>query len=531
MNNFTLISQLNMSEKQETYSEILPIISISKEDIEQGNVVAQILSNGKEVHITGDVDGAMEFLVEHEDDLGDFTPEQDRKLLWKIDLFLMPVMCLLYCFQFMDKLSNSYASLLGLRTDLHMVNSMYSWTGSAFYLGYLVFEFPAVRLLQRFPVAKTVACFIIVWGAILSLHSTPNYAGFVALRTILGMLELSVTPAFVIITGQYYRKEEVFFRTALWFSSNGMGSILGGSIAYGLVTHAHSYSIEAWKLVFIITGCLTVALGFLILFYIPDSPAQAWFLSEEDKKGVVLRIRANQQGFGNKSFKLYQFKEAFRDVNTWILFFFALSANIPNGGVTNFGSILLNQKLKYSVKNSLLLQMPGGAVELFGCPILAFIAQYFNTRLPMAAFAMTINLLATCLLAFAQNHKVQLAGYSMLLIAPLGFICVLSCVASNVAGHTKKTTVNAIVLVGYCVGNLIGPQTFLTLQAPNYTTALTCMVAFSTIALILLVVLYFSYKWHNKKKEGLDTTEFEKIANIEFADLTDGENPYFRYST
>ena len=69
---------------------------------------------------------------------------------------------------------------------------------------------------------------------ILALHSVPQYPGFVALRTILGMLELSVTPAFTIITSQWYRKEEQFLRTAWWFASNGIGTIVGLAIAYGL---------------------------------------------------------------------------------------------------------------------------------------------------------------------------------------------------------------------------------------------------------------------------------------------------------
>ena len=79
---------------------------------------------------------------------------QADKLLRKIDLYLLPVMCLLYCFQFMDKLTTSYASVLGLRKELKMQGDMYSWTATAFYLGYLVFEFPASMLLQRFPLLK-----------------------------------------------------------------------------------------------------------------------------------------------------------------------------------------------------------------------------------------------------------------------------------------------------------------------------------------------------------------------------------------
>ncbi len=51
---------------------------------------------------------------------------------------------------------------MGVRTDLKMVGEDYSWTGNAFYLGYLFFEFPASMCLQRFPVAKTLSAFIII---------------------------------------------------------------------------------------------------------------------------------------------------------------------------------------------------------------------------------------------------------------------------------------------------------------------------------------------------------------------------------
>lgn len=132
-------------------------------DIEN-NVITTIISphTGKVVNITNDVDEAMKF-VDDEKQV-EIDAKTNRRILRKIDMCLMPVMCLLYCFQFMDKLSNSFASILGLREDLNMVGDMYSWTGTAFYLGYLVFEFPASLLLQRFPVVKTVSVFIIVWG-------------------------------------------------------------------------------------------------------------------------------------------------------------------------------------------------------------------------------------------------------------------------------------------------------------------------------------------------------------------------------
>lgn len=523
-----------MTTDEKTPATLLNVISFTSKDLEaRDNVLTTIISphTGKEVQITSNVDQAMDFVLQH----GEVTydKERDRKLLWKIDLYLMPVMCLLYCFQFMDKLSNSYASILGLRTELHMHGNMYAWTGTAFYLGYLAFEFPAVQLLQRFPVAKTVGVFIITWGVVLCLHSVPQYAGFIALRTILGMLELSVTPAFVILTSQYYRKEETFLRTAMWFASNGLGTILGsGAIAHSLIEHQASYTLPAWKLVFIVTGCLTIGIGIVVIAHIPDTPTQAWFLTEEEKMLVVERIRVNQQGFGNRNFKIHQFKEAFMDVKTWLFFFFALASDIPNGGITNFGSILLTEDLKYTVKESLLMQMPFGAVEFVGCILFAYCYRFYQSRMFWAALATTIAVMGQCFLAFSNNNKLALAGYSIYGLSPLGFICILSSISSNVTGHTKKVTGNAIVLVGYCVGNLIGPQTFLASEAPTYKTAKICIVAFGASSLATILAIWFYYWRENMKrdKRGYVKGEVDMIENFEFADLTDLENPLFRYS-
>ncbi|KAK6460690.1 allantoate permease [Scheffersomyces coipomensis] len=517
--------------------EFAPVLTFSEEDLKDSqHVLTTIVSphTGKQVNITSDVDEAMKYAIANANSNVHLDAARDKKLLRKIDLYLMPILCLLYCFQYMDKTTNSYAAILGLRTDLKMEGTMYAWTGSAFYIGYLFFEFFSARLLQRFPVAKTASVFIILWGIVLCLHSVPNYTGFVALRTILGMLESSVTVFNLIITGFFYKREEVFFRCALWFSSNGIGTIIGsGAIAYNVYTDQDNFSVPAWKLIFIITGCLTIFLGFIFLIHVPDVPTKAWFLNEEERILVVERIRQNQQGYGNKHFKWYQFREAVLDFKTWLIFMFALATNIPNGGITNFGSILLHEDFGFSTQKTLLMQMPGGAVEFVGCTLLAYFSGYIKSRMLWSCIGTGIAVAAECMLAFGSNKHIQYAGLTLYMICPIGFICLLSVISSNVAGHTKKVTVNAIFLIGYCVGNLIGPQTFLPQQAPNYPTAKICIVSFGSLSLVCLMLIWYSYWRENIKRDKLTSEaaeKFELIENHEFADLTDKENPLFRYA-
>ena len=88
----------------------------------------------------------------HEVEGIELEPEAARKLRWKLDLRLLPLLCITYALQSIDKNTLSYASIFGLQADTGLHGTQYSWTGAIFYLGYLIWEFPTNVLLQRLPI-------------------------------------------------------------------------------------------------------------------------------------------------------------------------------------------------------------------------------------------------------------------------------------------------------------------------------------------------------------------------------------------
>ena len=361
-------------------------------------------------------------------------------------------------------------------------------------------------------------------------------------RQLLGCAESVVTPCFTIITAQYWKTEEQFTRVCIWFGMNGLGSIILSAIAYGVYIHEDSYSIKAWRLLFIITGVITIFVGFLIYFWIPDDPSKARFLSKREKLMVVERIRSNQQGFGNQQIKKYQIIEALKDVRTWLYFLFTVSSNIPNGGISNFLSILLNSDFGFSTKDTFLLSIPTGAVELVGCPLFGILALYAaNKKVPIwkyklswAIFSAVLALIASCMLGFANgSKKARLAGAYLWYISPVSYICVISNISANSSGYTKKWTVSSITLVAYAASNLAGPQTFIAKQAPKYHGAKVSMVVcYSCMIVILLVLLLINIR-ENKRRDKMALEREGKdgiFENLEFSDITDFENPNFRYT-
>ncbi|CAI4538009.1 BDM_1a_G0025930.mRNA.1.CDS.1 [Saccharomyces cerevisiae] len=462
------------------------------------------------------------------------TEEINKNLLRKIDLYLQPIIWALYTLQYMDKVTNNYAGVMGIQKDLGLAANEFSWLGTAFYLAYLGGEFPLSRLLQKLPYVKTLSACIVIWGIVLCTHSAvKNGAGIIVARVFLGIFESSITPGFVILTSQWYRREEHFARIAYWFSCNGLGAIIGGSIAYGLAHHAESYSLKSWKILFIITGLLSIFFGVLFYFYVPENPSKAWFLSEEERLYQVQRIRSNQQGFGSKKFKKYQLIEVFKDVRLYIYIIWGLTAQIPNGGLGSFGSILLHETLGYSSEKALLMGLPQGAVQIASGIIAGYIATKTGKRILVGVGCCSITLIGTCLLAFTKPAHSRLAGYYIFAFYAIGMVTILASITSDAAGHTKKVTTSALFLISYCIGNVIGPQTFRASDAPEYQPARVTMAACIAIATADLFLLFLVNLAENKRRDRKfkeDPEWYVAPENAEFLDLTDFENKNFRYS-
>lgn len=385
----------------------------------------------------------------------------ERRLLMKIDAHILPIMCVVYGLNYLDKTTLSYASIMGLETDLGLTKSNYQWLGSIFYFGYLGFEYPTNRLLQRLPLAKYTSINIILWGVVLACTAaSQDFAGIATVRLALGILEASVSPAFVLITSQWYTKKEQGTRTSIWFSFNGFANVLGGLVAYGVAKGTagkRDLALSAWKILFLVWGLVTVTVGLLFWFLMPDSPLSAWFLSKDERRLAIERIRGNQQGIGNKRFKWYQFKEAFTDPQTWALVIFALLWDIPNGGISTFFSQLI-VSFRYTAQQSLLYGCPAGAIAAVSIIIAGLLGDRLGQRIMLAVISLLISILGMALIVGLplSNNGGRLAGYYLANISTAALVTLISLISSNVAGYTKKTTVAALFFIAYCAGNIIG---------------------------------------------------------------------------
>ncbi|OJA13962.1 hypothetical protein AZE42_03611 [Rhizopogon vesiculosus] len=153
-------------------------------------------------------------------------PDEALRVRRKIDRHIMPLMCVLYWIQFMDKTTLGSAAILGIQEATHLTTNQYNWLGTVFYLSYLLFEYPQNLALQRFPVGKWMSINIFVWAVALASHAAcKNFAGLLVVRLLLGVCEGSITAGFLIVSSMFYTRTEQTLRVGYWFLMNGTGTL------------------------------------------------------------------------------------------------------------------------------------------------------------------------------------------------------------------------------------------------------------------------------------------------------------------
>ncbi|KAJ5798703.1 uncharacterized protein N7503_006208 [Penicillium pulvis] len=464
------------------------------------------------------------------------SPEEERRLLWKLDLFMIPTMGICYMLQYMDKLALSQATLLNLRSDLGLVGQQYTWCSAIFYFGYLAWSWPTSYLIVRLPLGKYLAVSVFLWGGILMCHAAcQNFAGLITARFFLGVGEAAVAPGFGLITGMFYKREEQPARQGAWFVGNCIANIIGGVVAYGIGNTASD--LQSWRLLFLVLGGITSGYAIVLFFVLPDSPAKASFLTETERVIAVQRTLKNKTGTAEATevFQWNQVWEAVQDPQAWFLVLYTFCVNLCNGGLTSFSAIII-EGFGYSSFKSLLLQMPMGASQLVFLIITAGIATYVKSSRIMAMIFNVIVAVIGIVLIYTLNdtHKIaKLVGLAFVAAFAVNIPLSLSIVTSNVAGATKRSTISVAIFAAYCVGNIVGPQFFFASQEPKYQSGIEASLCGLVLGIFFLGLLFVYYTWENRRRNSQDAG----VSEGDLRDIVESQNnktdkqiPGFRYS-
>ncbi|CCC13767.1 hypothetical protein SMACR_07276 [Sordaria macrospora] len=488
------------------------------------------------------------------------TEEDNRRILRKTDLTILPILAWVYFLQILDKTVLGYSAIFGLREDVHLKGNQYSLIGSIAPIAQLAWQPFSSILIIKVPHRILMPTLVLGWGIAQSL--TPLCKTFPALlanRFFLGLFEAGCLPLFSVITAHWYRRSEQPVRVAGWYGTNGLATIFAAALSFGLAKIT-SPVLASWQIIFLFTGLMTIVTVPFIYWKLDNNVHSARFLSAEEKTMAIERLRANNNGTSDgeaHKFKWAQVGEVFMDVKTYLFIAMSLANNLGAQVVNTFGPLILSG-LGFDNHKTTLLNIPFGAVQYVVILGVAWTSVKVRSGKGVALLVVLIPILAGISVLYVlprdKSHTAPLlVGYYFLAFIFGCNTLIVSWILANTAGSTKSSIMMSLFNAASSAGNIIGPLLFDTADAPAYTPGLKATLGvYSMMAAVVLLqlgnlVLLNKMQEKNRVQNGkpakLHDASMDKkfnaaaaqevqggeIGSRAFLDLTDRQNDEFIY--
>ncbi|HZX72998.1 MAG TPA: MFS transporter [Cyclobacteriaceae bacterium] len=204
---------------------------------------------------------------------------------------LLPVAFITYSLAYLDRANYSFGTAGGMANDLNITATMSSLLSSLFFLGYFFFQIPGGLYAANKSAKKLIFWSLILWGACAAATGMiSNVKILVVIRFMLGVVESAVMPAMLILLSRWFTKKERSRANTFLILGNPV-TILWMSIVSGYLINA-----VGWRWMFIIEGIPAIIWAFFWWRLVEDKPADAKWLTEDDKQVLSAQLQKEQQG-------------------------------------------------------------------------------------------------------------------------------------------------------------------------------------------------------------------------------------------
>jgi MFS family permease len=427
--------------------------------------------------------------------------EEEKKLLRKIDLRLMPILWIMYILNYVDRTNIGNAKIAGMSKDLDLDDSKYAMGLSIFFIGYLICEVPSNMILSRSRPSLFLPAIMLIWGALsAAMACIHNYGSLLAFRFVLGCIESGFFPGVLYLLSCWYKPAEIGKRFAIFYSAAVLSGAFGGLLAGAITGHlAGAHGIDAWRWLFIIEGVATVGVAVIAKFIILDYPSTSPALTLEERQLATIRLLAVGMESGsndpaNRLTHWQAFKAAICDYRTFL--FMLLFVLDVGAGTISYFIPTITLTLGYKTITAQYMTIPVYVVATVCLNIAAYSADRFQERRWHVTGALTVGFIASIVCVAVTNPVVR---YAMLCFVAAGIWTALPLILAWTSGiinlpaekrAISLALVNAVGNLSSVYGSRIWPST----TAPHYTLGWAITAAFlgggAVIAAVIPVVLH-----------------------------------------
>lgn len=240
---------------------------------------------------------------------------------------ILPFVLLLYVIAYLDRVNLGYAAL-EMNADLALTAEVFGLLSGIFFIGYFFFEIPSNMIMSKVGAKLWIMRIMVTWGIVIVLTGFAQSATHLyILRFLLGVAEAGFFPGVILYLTYWFRSSERGRATAVLLLALPIGGIIGAPLSTWIIDNIAWAGMEGWRWMFILEGIPAVLLGVVVLFYMTNRPADAKWLTNEEKDWLESELAAERKVSSsiNKVSKL----EMIKDSRVWklsLLYFAGYSA-------------------------------------------------------------------------------------------------------------------------------------------------------------------------------------------------------------
>jgi len=218
--------------------------------------------------------------------------QMEKTTMRRVLLRLVPFLMVCYFFALLDRVNIGFAALQ-MNKDLGLTPAMFGFAASLFFVSYFLVEVPSNLALQKYGARRWIARIMISWGlvtACMAFVVGPN--SLYVMRFILGAAEAGFFPGAILYL-TYWLPSQYRARILATFTvSIPLATFLGSPLSVSLLQLDGIFGLRGWQWLFILEGVPTILLGIVCLFVLTDKPAQASWLTTEQREWLAGRMEA-----------------------------------------------------------------------------------------------------------------------------------------------------------------------------------------------------------------------------------------------
>ncbi|KAL1966335.1 hypothetical protein VTN77DRAFT_4688 [Rasamsonia byssochlamydoides] len=425
-------------------------------------------------------------------------PVIEKRVVRKLDARVPVVTAFLYLLAFLDRSNIGNAEIAGMQKDLGLNGSSYAWLLTIFYISYTVFEFQALMWKVLRP-HRWAAITVAVWGIMATCQAAvQSWSGLMVLRFFLGAAEAGFGPGVPYLMSFFYRRRELGLRCGLFLSAAPLANTFAGALAYG-ITSGHS-KLANWRLLFLVEGLPTLLAVPLAWFGLPDSPAEAKFLTEEEKEVARARgLRRTGEEHQSRGIVWKDIGMTLLDAKAWFTALMYFSCNVSFSSLPVFLPTILKD-MGFTAINAQGLTAPPYFLSFLVTIFTTWVADRLQQRGLMIAFLSLVGAIGYVLLAACSSVGVRYFGVFLAASGVFPSIAnILPWVLNNQGSDTRRGMAMVILnVIGQC-GPFLGTNIFPDKDSPRYVKGLSICAAFMFFTTFLALSLRTLLAWENRR--------------------------------